>query len=224
MLAALALAAVCLVGADHDIGAIRQRRKIGLVRRWGELLQGGKDHAARSAVAQGEQVLAVPRLRRCLAQQVEEAPLLEYALDRGGHLRQSLGLDACAVGGAPGHEAFAVRRQRAHPCGQAVGCHRQCIAAKQRRDQSRYGGGETRPGDDLVLGRPLRLPAIGADDVVRGTGEAQPGKLLQQRGFQLGFGEEGHQIPLAGVGSRWPMPWIRSIGSPSIRLLSAGRE
>ena len=63
---------------------------------------------------------------------------------------------------------------------------------RQRRVQSRHGGGESRLEHHLVVGPPLRLPAVGADEVVRGTGEAQRGQLRQQRGFQLGFGEKGH--------------------------------
>ncbi len=45
-----------------------------------------------------------------VAQQIEEAPLLEHALDQRGHLRHPLGLDSGAVGGAPRHEALLIRR------------------------------------------------------------------------------------------------------------------
>jgi len=431
------LAAVRLVGDDHDVGAIGQRRETGLVRRRGELLQRGEDHAAGSAAQQGAQVLAVLRLhrrlpeqiaahgegrkelvvevvavgqhhqrgvgharlqhqqagverhqqalaralrvpdharlavarrllphagqavdgrvlghrmlagpqRRChrlpdgmelvvagddldqsaagftehgeMAQQIEEAPLLEHALDQRSHLRHALGLYAGAVGGAPGHEALEVCRQRADPGLQAIGGHQQRIAAKQRlnllfvglelvegagqrrvlaaggfefdhrqrqaveehhhvrptlglachhgellhgepvvvgrafevdqphparrqrailgvvlhirafgqqavdavvllqqlgqfrlrqaangvglrlgrqrRVQPRHGGGESCLEHDIVVGIALRLLAVRADDIVRGAGEAQPGKLREQGGFQLGFGQKCHR-------------------------------
>ena len=257
-----------------------------------------------------------------VAQQIEEAPLLEHALDQRGHLRHPLGLDPGAVGGAPGHEALLIRRQRADARRQTVGGHQQRIAAKQRRDlllvsleliegagqrrvlaaggfefdhrqwqavdehhhvrptlglashhgellhgepvvvgrafevdqphlarrqravlgvvlhirafgqqpmdaavllqqvgqfrlrqaangvglrlgwqcrvQPRHGGGESCLERHLVIGVPLRLLAVRADDLVRGAGEAQPSQLLQQRGFQLGFRKKCHQ-PAASI-------------------------
>jgi hypothetical protein len=69
-----------------------------------------------------------------VAQKIEESALLENTLDQRRQFRHSLGLDACAVGGAPGHEAFAIRRQRADPRRQAVGGHQQGVAAEQRWD------------------------------------------------------------------------------------------
>lgn len=55
-------------------------------------------------------------------------------------------------------------RQAAHGVGQRLG--RQCGV------QPRHGGSESRLEHHFIVGRPLRLLAVGADDVIRGTGEA----------------------------------------------------
>ena len=78
-------------------------------------------------------------------------------------------------------------RQAAYRVGLCLG--------RQRRVQARHRGGEPGLQHHLVIGIPLRVPAIGADELIRGAGKAQPAKLLKQRGFQLGFGQESHGHP-----------------------------
>ena len=54
------------------------------------------------------------------------------------------------------------------------------------------GHADIKHSEPLTLA--LRLLTVGTDEVVRDAGVAQPGKLCQERGFEVGFGQKGHRL------------------------------
>ena len=71
---------------------------------------------------------------REIADEIEEPPLFEHALDQHGHLGTALCRDIGTIRRSPWHEPFFTSGQRADPRHQAVGSHQHRIGSKQGRD------------------------------------------------------------------------------------------
>ena len=71
---------------------------------------------------------------REVTEQVEQAAMLEHAFDQCREFRRTFRGNVRSVGGAPGHEALKVCRERPHPRCNAVRSDQQRVGVEQRRN------------------------------------------------------------------------------------------